>query len=1186
MKSINQFRLDADLPFLRGHAVQGRSVLPGLAYVDLLYQSFDQSFGDEGHELHRLALRNLCIYNPLMLASASQSIELEIEWTPGGGGLWLAVVQGRLTQPAASPWVRYASAEMQLGSPTGFNEVIEPGRLREGARRIVALDDQYARCRAQDLVHDDYMRAQGEVWVCGDGLYADLRLGEQATATVSEALAHPTLLDAAAVTLGLASQDEVGTVQLFLPLFFDGFSASRALPARCFVRLLRDSIKQRHELRYMTFEFFDEAGRKVAELKNLTAKLVRESGLASAEVAAAAVATPALEQPGSSVADEGAEQAAEHFLRELIGRHVQRLPRTIAVDVGYYELGLNSAHLMELGLAVSRKVGVDLPPTLMFEYPTLSELAVHLGQRFPARFAARDVAHAGAQAATTRPTLPAERTAQSASPTHRPTPTSTGVQEPVAIIGISGRFAKAGDLAAFWSLLRQGADCITEIPPERWDAERHFDTEKGVFGKAYSKWGSFIDGVADFDPLFFGISPREAQVMDPQGRLFLETVWNLFEERGHTRDSLQQAHGGRVGVYVGAMYQQYAPLDGAMEWDSVASLTSYSSIANRVSHFFGLQGPSMAIDTMCSSSAMAIHQACKDLASGECELAVAGGVNLSIHPKKFIGLSQAQLLGSHPGSRSFADGDGYLPGEGVGAVLLKPLHRAQADGDTVLAVIRGSAVVHGGRANAYMAPNLAAQAQVIRQSLQRAGVSADSISYVESAANGSALGDPIEVAALVRAWENSPGATCALGSVKSNLGHPEAVSGLAQLAKVVLQLQHRELVPLAGDFTANPNLRLDGTPFVLQHEQANWERPVQRDAAGALIEHPRRALINSFAAGGTYVSLVIDEAPDEASSPEAAVRQGEAGAEHLFVLSARTPDRLREVVARLLARLDADPGLPLAALAHTLQTGREAMPQRLALVSASREHLLSVLRQYLEAPAGTGQEQAGPAFHSADSEEAGPRLKQLMGAKHLDELVQALIASRDLHRLAGLWVQGAIVPWQALQGTQRLPMLTLPTYPFARERFWLPTSETPATPKASPRAAVASPASRQEESPALDQRIQACIADFLSQTLAISPAQFMPNRPLRDHGLDSIIGMKLARHITGRFGIEVTARDMLEHPSAAALARRLAGKTPPSSNIAVETRGHDHLVAALEQFQRGELEMDRLKGVIERTLTA
>lgn len=1203
MSFIHQFVIDDRLPMLNGHRVEGQCVLPGLAYVDLLYQSFSQQV----HQVDRCVLKNLSIYSPLVL-DEGQAAQIDLEWTQSAPDVWSVSVQGRLL-PGESGMVRFAAAEMHVcdavhpGVPL---QEIDLSALRVTAHRIGDVAEHYARCRRHGLEHDEFMQAQGNVWRDDVALYAELNLSTAAQSSAAESMLHPALLDAAAVSLGLASQDEIGETQLFLPLFFDSFQAVQPLPTRCWVRVRRDSIRQRHDLRYLSLEFFDHDGKPLAHLVNLTAKLLRQSGLASGSAA----------RPVQSVRHETAtagdpRKSAERFLCEQIGRLVSRSAAAIKTDVGYYELGLNSAYLMQIGVALSQKVGVDLPPTLMFEHPTIGELASHLADRFGDRFSDQPAGTAEskpAHAPSVKPTqlgMPHDH-----SDAHRMTeaerPRLQHVQEPIAIIGMEAVFPKAATLAELWPLLRDGVDCVSEVPSDRWPVDRDFSPEKGQFGKTYSKWGGFLDDVASFDPLLFGISPRDAQVMDPQARLFLQTVWTLLETGGHTRDSLQSTYRGRVGVYVGAMYQHYAPLEPAPEWDAVASLTSYSTIANRVSHYWGFSGPSMAIDTMCSSSAMAIHQACKDLATGECELAIAGGVNLSIHPKKFIGLSQAQLLASHAGSRSFSDGDGYLPCEGVSAVLLKPLAKALEDGDTILAVIKGSATLHAGRAQAYMAPNLAAQAEVIQRCLTRAGFSPADIGYVEAAANGSALGDPIEVAALARVWSRTPDAVCTLGAVKSNLGHPEAVSGMAQLAKVVLQLQHGQIAPLMAGPSLNPALRMTDTPFTLAHEVMPWAR-------SSIDSSPRRALINSFAAGGTYACLAIEEAPHPMHSDSGQAEAAEAG-EHIIICSAQSKERLRVVVQRLLDRVESADAPKLDDLAYTLQVGREPMPVRFAVVVRTKNQLIESLLEYLAQTTAEVNPAAQSSYYWADVDEAGPRLRQLLGEDQLVELVASLTDRQDWHRIAALWVQGAPVPWQDWPRAQGTRMQALPTYPFAREHYWLPGSEViRSSHKGIPPGQSVTPVpvvvqSAKAASPS--EQIEMCIAQFMQQATSVSADQFVVHRPLRDYGLDSITGMQLGRHLATQFGVHVTARAMLENPSAAALARYVAsqiksgkgpadevnvtggeaikpqGRTDAGIAHATEQERDTDLVSALEQFQRGNLAINDIKSFIERSLTA
>src|SRR5262249_10679821 len=411
-------------------------------------------------------------------------------------------------------------------------------------------------------------------------------------------------------------------------------------------------------------------------------------------------------------------------------------------------------------------------------------------------------------------------------------------------------------------------------------------------------------------------------------RLFLETAWNLFEETGHTRERLQQRYEGKVGVFVGAMYQHYHLWEAEPDSAAIVALSSYSAIANRVSQCFNLRGPSLAIDTMCSSSPAAVHMACQSLLQGECDLAVAGGVNLSLHPNKFVGLSRAGIIASRRDSRSFSDGDGYLPAEGVGAVLLKPLARAIRDGDEILAVIKSTATNHGGYANGFAAPNPKAQAQLLIDNFAKSGIDPRTITYVESAANGSVLGDALEMSALNTAFAKftRERGFCAIGAVKSNIGHPEAASGMAQLAKVIMQVRHRQLVPSIRVTPLNPNISFAETPFYMPETLREWPR-LRLEVAGpdgypVPWEVPRRAAINSFGAGGSHAPLIIEE---YVAAPRLGAPPGRKVAPSIVVFSAKSPERLRAVVRRMHDFLvTAAPAPALVDLAYTLQVGREA----------------------------------------------------------------------------------------------------------------------------------------------------------------------------------------------------------------------------------------------------------------------
>jgi acyl transferase domain-containing protein/pimeloyl-ACP methyl ester carboxylesterase len=461
-------------------------------------------------------------------------------------------------------------------------------------------------------------------------------------------------------------------------------------------------------------------------------------------------------------------------------------------------------------------------------------------------------------------------------------------RDEIAIIGISGRFPQAKNLEEFWDNLSRGRDCITEIPAKLWDWRDYWDPERGIPGKSYSKWGGFIEDADCFDPLFFNISNLAAEAMDPQERVFLETVHHTLEDAGYTRQGLR---GQRVGLYVSVMwgpYQHYGAHDASTD-------SSFSSIANRASYFFDFRGPSIALDTTCSGSLTTVHLACESLRAGETDLAFAGGVNITSHQHKYLVLSRTGFASTDGRCRSFAaGGDGYVPGDGVGAVLLKPLAAAVADGDRVYAVIKSSSINHGGKSSGFTVPSAEAQANLIVSALQKGSVDPRSISYVEAHAPGTVLGDPIEVRGLTDAFRNytQDRGFCAIGSVKSNIGHLESAAGFASVAKVVLQLQHRQLVPSIHSEALNPNIKFDATPFYVQRELTPWQAPTIK-VQGRNVSYPLRAGVSSFGAGGSNAHVIIEEYA-------APVMHRQPAIEQLIVLSAKTEDRLRAVAENLL----------------------------------------------------------------------------------------------------------------------------------------------------------------------------------------------------------------------------------------------------------------------------------------------
>ncbi|WP_025701941.1 beta-ketoacyl synthase N-terminal-like domain-containing protein, partial [Paenibacillus forsythiae] len=641
------------------------------------------------------------------------------------------------------------------------------------------------------------------------------------------------------------------------------------------------------------------------------------------------------------------------------------------------------------------------------------------------------------------------------------------------------------------------------------------------------KWGGFLEGVNEFDPLFFNLSPLEAEIMDPQERLFLETVWNLFESVGQTRQSLADKHKGQVGVYVGAMYQHYKLWNAEPSMESLMALSSYSSIANRVSHFFDFMGPSIAIDTMCSSSAIAVHMACESLKKGECEVAVAGGVNLSIHPKKYVGLSLSQLIGSNPDSRSFSNGDGYLPAEGVGAVLLKPLNNAIADGDTILAVIKSTATNHGGHTHGFGVPNPQAQAQLMEDNFRKSGIDPRTVSYIESAANGSSLGDPIEIAALKKVFHSSAseGRPYTIGSVKSNIGHAEAASGISQLTKVILQLQHRQLVESIKAEPMNPNIQLNGQLHI-QRELETWNRPVLR-MEGQDKEIPLRAAINSFGAGGSNAHIIVEEYIP--AQPERTALLG-SPTPQAVILSAKNKGQLKVAVRQLLEFAEEQADVCMNDLAYTLQVGREAMDIRLALVVGSREEMIQGLRHYLAADEISRE--ADPTLYIGDAQQQPEEFESLFSGRVGERFLEELIKERELEKLALYWAKGGSVAWERLPKGDIVRRIMLPTYPFEKRSCWIhPVSIIPEAAQLVERIEICSTKMQGSEVSAEER-----IIEFVSGLVGLEPEAMNAEMRFRQLGMGSLQLMQLLQKLQAQFDPSISIKQLQECVSIRDLA--------------------------------------------------
>ena len=509
--------------------------------------------------------------------------------------------------------------------------------------------------------------------------------------------------------------------------------------------------------------------------------------------------------------------------------------------------------------------------------------------------------------------------------------------EPLAIVGIGCRVpGGVRDLDSFWHLLETGADAITEIPKDRWDVDLYYDPDYDTPGKMVTRQGGFIEGVDLFDADFFGISPRETVTIDPQQRILLEVAWESLENAGIAPDSL---YGSQTGVFIGISTFDYGLLhfrDVAVEKIDAYMATgmTHNAASGRLSYILGLQGPSMSIDTACSSSLVAIHQACQSLRSRECDLALAGGVNVILTPELHINFSRSHILAKDGRCKAFdAAADGFSRGEGCGVLVLKRLSDAVAENDRIHGVIRGSAVNQDGRSSGLTVPNGPSQQAVIKKAIANAGIEPSQIQYIEAHGTGTNSGDPIEVQALAAVFEKekSKEDPLLIGSVKTNIGHLETAAGVVGLIKLVLSIQHNKIPPHLHFVCPNPHIPWETIPVVVPADGCPWPNTALSRIAG----------VSSFGFSGTNAHVIIEEAPDNSTGEKRNERPM-----HLVTLSAQNDEALHQQAIRLTKHLCMEPAAELGDVAFTTNCGRSHFPKRLALISDAIDQVRSRLEAY------------------------------------------------------------------------------------------------------------------------------------------------------------------------------------------------------------------------------------------------
>lgn len=863
-----------------------------------------------------------------------------------------------------------------------------------------------------------------------------------------------------------------------------------------------------------------------------------------------------------------AEEAVRQKLIGLVSAALRVHPASIAADQSFRDYGVDSIIGVQLVETLNDAFAIGLDTTSLFDYSSIQALARYIVSAFDPVLADSDAIEnlhpvreerstgrlqgVGAPAAETGRFLPAIL----------PATGGEGAEERefdrrIAIVGMSGRFSGAANVDEFWSRLEKGEEMI-ERASRRDFQEPFFRNETN-----YCQSGSFIDRIDQFDAAFFGISGREAEYMDPQQRLFLEEAWNALEEAGYAGSGIQ---GSKCGVYVGCRRGDYGRLiddrpPAQAFWGNEGSL-----IPARISYFLDLQGPAIAVDTACSSSLVAVHLACEDLLAGRVEMAIAGGVFLS-SPEFYESCNIAGMLSRSGHCRAFdARADGFVPGEGVAALILKPLKAALAAGDHIHAVIRGTGINQDGFTNGITAPSAGSQERLLSELYGRLGIRPDSLQYMEAHGTGTILGDPIEFKALNQAFRRYTDRQkfCALGSVKTNIGHAVTAAGVAGVLKVVMAMKKKIIPPTLHFEQANPNIPLEGSPFYINTSPVPW---------AASPDSGRMAAVSSFGFSGTNAHIVIEEAPEP-------VRREDPRPAYLFVLSARTLGELRRQAEQLAAHIERTPAASAGGVSYTLLAGRRSFPCRLACVAESAAEFGGKLRGWLSGDlpnsVRTGEAEEKSELQQAQMREYRDYCIDRSLAEANPDTCKALLAT-----LADLYVQGYALSPESLFGGHPPARVSLPTYPLARRSYWAPqrTAVAQALPvgqsadqvsastvdsysngkvklrplsawpnrqpqrheaEVKPAGMVPRPSVPVAVPPAPIDSLRKELAGLLAAALHEEASSMDADKKFIDMGMDSIIGVEWVRAVNERFGVGIKATKVYDYPTLREFAEYLA----------------------------------------------
>ncbi|WP_445429502.1 beta-ketoacyl synthase N-terminal-like domain-containing protein [Bacillus atrophaeus] len=1066
-----------DEPYVKGHVFNKEHVLIGATYGSLAIDAFFEMFPEANSG--RISKLN---YVTPVAVKEGQTIDLKAEAFQKENA---TDVQMLFRDQTSDSWKLAASGQCQKGLFQTKKINIES--IKHSFTELHHIDQMYSSGKGV-VEWGEVFKTITRLYKGNDAILAKVRLDQNAE-KIHRYAVSPLITNSAYLAM-LSLLEQLDIEGSFLPFGINEIEFNRnTRMEECW--LLITLVKNSGEMLMFDVDVINEASETVLHYSGYSLKRFRLTDQESKKKEHAVSYEKSADNPNHLT------DRICNYVTDKLAVIIDDPSKLSLAKVNVMDLGITSSQLIALTREIESETKIELQPTLFFEHPTVQELTDFFAKEHERSF----IQLFGDTKQQKKSFDMNENKVKHIQAHDRQTKETTEpAAEGIAIIGMSGQFPKANNVTEFWDNLARGRNCVSEIPEERWDWREYGGNSKEE--KTSLQWGGFIEGIGEFDPLFFGISPKEAASMDPQEFLLLTHTWKAMEDAGITGQTLSDRP---TGVFIAA---------GNSDNTNAAMIPSL--IPNRISYALNLRGPSEYYEAACSSALVALHRAIQSIRNDECEQAIVGAVNLLLSPKGFIGFDSMGYLSEDGQAKSFqAEANGFVRSEGAGVLLIKPLRKAIEDSDHIYTVIKGTGVSHGGRGMSLHAPNPNGMKDAMLKAYQGSKVDPKTVTYIEAHGIASPLADAIEINALKSGYkqmetehiqeiqEETP---CYISSLKPCIGHGELVSGMAALMKVSMAMQHATIPGIPGFTSPNDQVSTDGSRFLLTEENHKWEE--RKDHAGRTI--PRRASINSYGFGGVNAHVVLEEyIPSHKESPA----DETVNAPQIVVLSAKNQDRLQAVVQQMLGYVKQQNELSLKNYAYTLQVGREAMNDRLALVLSSRDELIAGLQDCLKAMKEERKPQSAIPVFTGNSKEGFSDIGTLLEGTLGEVVMQTLLAENNLEKIAFCWTKGAEIPWEKLQQGKGAHRISLPAYPFEKRKCWNGFNKKEES-------------ARAFSDEDVHDRQEGSFIQILSDLLGMTPGEISPHTPLQEYGFDSILCIQLLQQLQTDIDPSVTLAEL------------------------------------------------------------